>query len=102
MRTFLLSAVFTAMISLTAFATPPSVVVVRSDEHTIVITRGAGKTEIIKAKSVLDPNKNADLEQFQRVLAGLYEEGYTIQSATVTTAGLVGGNNTVTYILAKP
>ena len=73
MRTLLLSAVFAAMVSLTAFGTPPSVVLVQFHyfEHLITVTRGAGKTESMQTLSPTSKNHVANAEQLQALFAKL-------------------------------
>ncbi|MBJ6107901.1 hypothetical protein JAO73_02680 [Hymenobacter sp. BT523] len=103
MPKILLSLIFTVLVSVAAYATPPSVVVIQTtglNDH-ITVTRGAGKTEVVKPTSALDPNKHARIEQFQALLAGLYAEGYTIQSTTVANMAAPGSYVT-TYVLVKP
>ena len=100
MRTFLLSAVFTAMVSLTAFGTPPSVVLVRFHhlERLITVTRGAGKTETVPTLRPLPKNYAANAEQLQILFTKLYEEGYSLQS---TSASSVNVSEVVTYVFVK-
>ncbi|MCC3154173.1 hypothetical protein Q3A66_04825 [Hymenobacter sp. BT770] len=103
MRTFLLSAVFTAMVSLTAFASPPSVVLVQFHyfEHVITVTRGAGKTENIQTLANSPKNYAANAEQLQTLFAKLYEEGYALQSTATSSAGN-SSTEIVSYVYVKP
>ncbi|MCC3154186.1 hypothetical protein Q3A66_04760 [Hymenobacter sp. BT770] len=103
MLKLLMSVVFTVMISLTAFATPPSVVLVqfRGYQQDITVTRGAQQTERIKAPSVLDKNKNASVEQLHALFAKLYQEGYTLQNSSVTGSADARAE-LVTYVFVKP
>jgi hypothetical protein len=103
MRTFLLSAVFAVMVSLSAFATPPSVVLVQFHgyERLITITRGAGKTESIQTLAPAPKNYAANAEQLQALFAKLYEEGYVMQATATSGAGNTV-HEVVSYVFVKP
>ena len=103
MRTFLLSAVFTAMVSLTALAAPPSVVLVQYHyfDRVITVTRGAGKTEAITALPFAAKNRAVNAEQLHALFTKLYEEGYSLQNSSTTGTG-VGTLEFVTYVFVKP
>ncbi|MBF9221647.1 hypothetical protein [Hymenobacter ruricola] len=103
MRGFLLSAVFAVMLSLPAFATPPSVVLVQFHyfERTITVTRGAGKTETIPTLSPASKNNVANAEQLQALFAKLYEEGYALQATAASGAGNTSVE-VVSYVFVKP
>lgn len=99
----LLSLVFVAMVSFASVAAPPSVVMVTYsiNSERITLTRGPGKTETLSTKSALDKNKYANREQLHQVLTSLYEEGYTLQSSTVTGSNSVN-TEAVNYLFVKP
>lgn len=91
-------------VSLTALASPPSIVMVqyRSSPNgsTLTITRGVKQSKVYPAKATGDPDWDlANTEQLQGIFTGLYGEGYTIQNSTVVPNG---NTQTVTYVLAKP
>ena len=103
MRTFLLSAVFTVLVYLSAFATPPSVVLVQSHKYdrNITITRGEGKTETFPTLAPSAKNYQVNAERLHTILAGLYAEGYVLQSTYVTESVNIM-LETVNYIFVKP
>ena len=103
MRKFLLSAVFTVMVALSAVATPPpSVVLVQFHyyERLITVTRGAGKTENLQALPNAPKNFVANAEQLQSLFSKLYEEGYLLQSTATSAAGMTSLEVT-TYVFVK-
>lgn len=105
MRTLLLSAVLTAILSYTAFATPPSLVLVQFHErnNTITISRGPGKTETIKVDEPRVPKNYAGYsEKLLALFTSLYAEGYEIKNSSVNTVTGTGGEETVTYVFVKP
>ncbi|MFD2718986.1 hypothetical protein ACFST9_09685 [Hymenobacter monticola] len=103
MRTFLLSAVFTVVVSLTAFAAPPSVVLVEYHrfDASITVTRGAGKTETIELLKDTPKNSQANAERFHAVLTSLYGEGFALQSTAVSESAS-SQYEKVSYIFVKP
>ncbi|WP_426058599.1 hypothetical protein [Hymenobacter sp. B1770] len=103
MMKLLLSIVFMVMVSVAAWAGPPSLVLVqyRAFPHHIKLTRGAGKTEVIKPSSAAGNNKNAEFEQLHAVLTGLYREGYALQSTSVL-GSADRATEVATYVLVKP
>jgi hypothetical protein len=105
MRTFLLSAIFSVMVSLTAFGGPPSVVLVQMHgrDNIITITRGQGKTETIAlAEQRVSKNVIGNAERLYAVINGLYAEGYELKNSV--SADVPGGQTiqTVTYVFVKP
>ena len=104
MRTFLLSAAFTVMLSLSAFAAPPSLVLVQfhGRNNTITITRGPGKTEIIEVPEPhVVKNYAASAEKLHAVFTSLYAEGYEIKNSTVNDISGSAPFETVTYVFVK-
>jgi hypothetical protein len=104
MKAFVLSALLLLAVSLTALASPPSIVMVQyrssSNGSTLTITRGVKQSKVYPAKSTGDPDWDlANTEQLQVLFTGLYGEGYTIQNSSVVANG---NTQTVTYVLAKP
>lgn len=105
MRTFLLSAVFAVMVSLSALAIPPSVVLVQMHSRTnnITITRGPRNTRTIE---IADPasvkNYEANAEKLLAVFSELYADGYELKNSTVSNITPSGGAETVTYVFVKP
>ena len=105
MRALLLSAVFTAMVSLTAFGDPPGVVLVQfhSRNNALTVTRGPGKTETLDVPEPRVPkNYGKSAEKLLAVFAGLYAEGYELKNSTVSDAGSPSAFETVTYVFVKP
>ncbi|GAA4036447.1 hypothetical protein GCM10022409_21700 [Hymenobacter glaciei] len=105
MRKLVLGAVFTAMISLNALGSPPSLVVVQfhGRNNTITISRGPGKTETMKVPEPrLPKNQAAYSEQLLAIFTSLYTEGYEIKNSTVNNITSEGGIETVTYVFVKP
>lgn len=104
MKAFVLSTLLLLAVSLTALASPPSIVMVqyRSSPNgsTLTLTRGVKQSKVYPAKSTGDPGWDlANMEQLQVVFTGLYGQGYTIQNSTVVPDGNI---QTVTYVFAKP
>ncbi|MDB5268568.1 MAG: hypothetical protein JWP58_1608 [Hymenobacter sp.] len=105
MRTFLLSAVFTAMLSLPASATPPSVVLVQmhSRNSTITITRGPRNTRTIELDAPhAVKNYDAAAEKLLAVFSELYADGYELKNSTVSDITANAASETVTYVFVKP
>ncbi|HEX8504924.1 MAG TPA: hypothetical protein VF630_06120 [Hymenobacter sp.] len=104
MRTFWLSAVFTVLFSLTAFATPPSVVLVQYHllNNLLTVTRGVGKTQTIELKN-LDVRKNfaPNAEQLHTLFSGLYAEGYELRNSSEI-GSPARNTQIVTYVFVKP
>ena len=98
-----LSVVFTVLVSLAALGSPPTLVLVqyRGYRSDITVTRGAQQTEIIKAPSAMDKNKNAKVEQLHALFTKLYEEGYTLQNTSLIGSADVR-EELVTYVFVKP
>lgn len=75
------------------------VVVVRVYEYSsrlqITISRGEGKTETIQAKGGYQ-NQAASGEVLQKVLTGLYQQGYMLKGSVTTDAGGIG-----TFVFGK-
>ena len=104
MRTFLLSAVFAAMVSFSAFATPPSLALVQfhARNNTITISRGPGQTETKQVEEPLVPKNYAVYsEKLLAIFTSLYAEGYELKNSTVSSGGSTNFE-TVTYIFVKP
>ena len=103
MRTFLLSVVFTVMVSWSAFAGPPSIILVDyyRSEAIITITRGIGKTETVKLLRDRIGNRQANSEQLHTLLTNIYGEGYTLQSTAVSESSNSQFEK-ISYILVKP
>lgn len=102
MRKFLMSAVFT-VVSLVAFANPPSVVLVQChwSSRVITVTRGPGKTESMPTLPAVEKNYATNAEQLQQLFAKLYEEGYSLQNSSITAAG-IPSIETVSCVFVKP
>jgi hypothetical protein len=104
MRTFLLSAVFTAIISFAAVAAPPSVVLVQYHivSNQLTVTRGIGKTQTIELGD-LDARKKipTNAEQFYILFSGLYAEGYELRNSSEI-GSPANNTQTVTYVFVKP
>jgi len=93
-----------AMVSFTAFATPPSIVLVQYHviNNLLTVTRGVGKTQTIEL-GALDARKKfqSNAEQLYTLFNGLYAEGYELRNSSEI--GSVAGNTqTVTYVFVKP
>ena len=103
MRSFLLSAVFTVMVSFVALAVPPGVVLVQYhwSSRLITVTRGPGKTENIPTSPINEKNYAVNAERLQELFAKLYEEGYSLQNSSTIAAGFPS-IETVTYVFVKP
>lgn len=75
------------------------VVVVRVFEYSgrlqITVSRGEGKTETIQAKGG-EQNQDVGGEALQKVLTGLYQQGYTLKGSVNTYAGSMG-----TFVFSK-
>ena len=102
MRTLLLSAVFTALVSLTAFAAPPSLVLVQYHvwDDLLTVTRGAGETKTIPLRTLNSRKSRVpNAEQLHALFAGLYAEGYELKNSTKYSNS---STETVTYIFVKP
>ena len=105
MRTFLLSAVLAAMVSLGALATPPPHLVLVQYHVTfnqLTVTRGVGQTQTIEL-GALDARKKfqSNAEQLYTLFNGLYAEGYELRNSSEL--GAVAANTqTVTYVFVKP
>ena len=104
MRTFLLSAVFTAMVSPAAVAAPPSVVLVQYHivSNQLTVTRGIGKTQTIEL-GALDARKKfqSNAEQLHALFSQLYAEGYELRNSSEL-GSVVANTQTVTYVFVKP
>ena len=104
MKAFVVSALLVLAMSLTALASPPSIVMVqyRSEpgESKLTITRGLKQSKVYPAKAMGDTDWDlANLEQLQVLFTGLYGEGYTLQNSTVAVEGRV---HLTTYVFVKP
>jgi hypothetical protein len=104
MKAFVLSTLLLLAVSLTALASPPSIVLVqyRSEpgESKLTITRGVKQSKVYAAKSMGDSDWDlANMEQLQVMFTGLYGEGYTLQNSTVVVDGSV---HLTTYVFVKP
>jgi hypothetical protein len=77
----------------------PDVVVVRVYEYSsrlqITVSRGEGKTEMIQAKGGYQ-NQASSGEVLQKVLLGLYQQGYMLKGSVTTDAGGIG-----TFVFGK-
>ena len=90
---------------LRAAVAPPEIVVVRIFEFTnsssVIITRGEGKSEELKFdRGLYNKNIVASTESYYKVFAGLYQEGYAVQS-TFTAVGSAGNVTTLLFIKAQ-
>lgn len=104
MKAFVLGALLVLSVSLTALASPPSIVMVqyRSDPNgsKLTLTRGVKQSKAYPAKSAGDPDWDlANMEQLQVMFTGLYGEGYSLQNSTVVADGNV---HLTTYVFVKP
>jgi hypothetical protein len=104
MRTYLLSAVFAAMVSFAAFAGPPSVVLVQYHVmfNQLTVTRGVGKSQTIQLGS-LEARKHfqSNAEQLHTLFNGLYAEGYELRNSSEL-GSVAASTQTVTYVFVKP
>ncbi|MBH8558573.1 hypothetical protein [Hymenobacter negativus] len=104
MRTLMLSAVFTLMLSQMAVAAPPSLVLVQYHyiTNSLTVTRGLGQTQTIEL-APLDVKKKfqANAEGLYTLFAGLYGEGYTLQNSSEIGSSS-SGTLTVNYVFVKP
>ncbi|MBO2010230.1 hypothetical protein [Hymenobacter negativus] len=105
MRTFLLSAVLTVILSLPALAAPPSVVLVQihSRNNTLTLTRGPQNTRTI-ALGTQEAIKNFEpnAEKLLVLFTELYTDGYELKNSTVSNISAGGFDETVTYVFVKP
>jgi hypothetical protein len=100
MRTFLLSALLTVMVSLAALAEPPRVVVVQYHVtfNQITITRGVGQTRTKQLGPLNARNKFQDnAEELQSIFNTLYLDGYELRSSSEV-GSVAAGTQTVTYV----
>lgn len=105
MRTLLFGVLFAALCSFTAFAAPPSLVLVQCHErnNTITISRGPGKTETMKVEEPRVPkNYAAYAEKLLAIFTALYTEGYEIKSSSVNNINGSAEFETTTYVFVKP
>jgi hypothetical protein len=105
MRTFLLSAIFAVIVSLSAFAAPPSLALVQFHKrnNTITISRGTGQTETIQVdEPVVPKNYAAYSEKLLVIFTNLYAEGYELKNSTVNNISDNSLFETVTYVFVKP
>lgn len=104
MRTLLLSAVFTLLMSSMAVGAPPTLVLVQYHyvTNSLTVTRGPAQTQTIEL-APLDVKKKfqANAEQLLSVFTGLYGEGYTLQNSSEI-GSASSGTLTVNYVFVKP
>lgn len=104
MRKFLLSTAFTAMVSFSAVAGPPSMVLVQYHmiNNLLTVTRGVGNTQTIEL-GALDVRKKfqANAEQFYTLFSGLYAQGYELRNSSEI-GSTANNTQTVTYVFVKP
>ena len=87
-----------------AVAGPPEIIMVRifenSGEATAIITRGEGKSEVKKFDTGYSDKKQlAGSEAYYKLLAGLYQEGFTLRETFTTQSN--SGSSTTTLLFTK-
>jgi hypothetical protein len=104
-KLFLLVACLIVLIApLRAAGTPPEIIVVRifenSGEATVIITRGEGKSEVKKFDIGFSDNKQiAGSEAYYKLLTGLYQEGFALQTTFTTQSN--SSSSAVTLLFTK-
>ena len=101
---FLLSIVFATMVSFTALAVPPSLVLVQyhAFNNSLTVTRGVGQTKTIELENLAVKKRfQSNAEQLYTLFSDLYAEDYTLHD-TAEIGKATDGAQTVTYVFVKP